>query len=257
MNPYRFLFILLSSLSITSLPAQVDFGIKGGLNFSTTYGPIETFNGQDLESQDSRLGFQIGAQLGVDLNDQFSLLGELNFEQRNYVITFNVGQSIPTQLGDVLVAVESDFENQFSYLSLPLLLAYGGQKVRVYAGPSVAFLLSAKADNTINTAVTLPDGLPAATPGIPQSGIMETEVDFINDAPYDEDGSFINRVDLAANLGLMYQFSDRLAADFRIIHSILDTTNNDYDVSIIDQSPRSDKDWNLSLQLSVNYWFGK
>ncbi len=257
MNPYSFLLIFLGCLSITSLQAQVDFGVRGGINFSTTYGPIETFNGQDLESQESNPGFQIGAQFGVDLNDQFKLLGEFNYEQRNYVISFNVGQSIPTPAGDVLVAVQSDFENQFSYLSLPVLLAYGGQKLRVYAGPSVALLLKAVADNKITTAVTLPDGLPSNTPGLPQSGVLETEVDFINDAPYDDEGAFINRVDLAANLGLMYQFTDRLAADLRINHSILDTTNNDYDVSLVNQSPRSDNDWNLSLQLSVNYWFGK
>ncbi len=42
--------------------------------------------------------------------------------------------------------------------------------------------------------------------------------------------------------------------DLRLNHGIADIINNDYDRSLIDQSPRADKDRNVSIQLSVTYW---
>jgi hypothetical protein len=101
--------------------------------------------------------------------------------------------------------------------------------------------------------VTLPTDLPANTPGLPQTGTTNTKTDFINDAPFKENGSFINRVDLGANLGFLYQVEKRFIIDFRLYHGITDATNNDYDVSLIDQSKRSDNDRNVSIQFSVVY----
>lgn len=134
-----------------------------------------------------------------------------------------------------------------------MLFAYGNQRIKVYAGPSVAYLLSATSNRTTTTMVTRPAELPANTPGLPQSGVTEMETDFINDAPFKDNGSFINRVDIGANLGFIYQLKDRVAIDFRVYHGITDATNNDYDVSLITQEPRSDKDRNVSLQLSMTY----
>lgn len=240
-----------------SLSAQMTFGVKAGASMSTTYGSPEAVNGTDIESIALRPGFQIGVQLGVTLNQRMQLLSELNFEQRNGLKMINIGQSIPTPLGDVLVNVDADLENQFNYLSLPVLLAYGNEKIKIYAGPSVAYLLSATSSRTTTTMVTLPAELPANTPGLPQNGVLETETDFINDAPFKGNDPFINRIDIGANLGFMYQLEDRVAFDFRIYHGITDATNNDYDVSLITQEPRSDNDRNVSLQLSMTYLLWK
>lgn len=257
MKQSKLLFTIACFFLAFSLSAQVTFGVKAGASMSTTYGSPEAVNGTDIESIALRPGFQFGVQMGWTLSDRIQLISELNFEQRNGLKMINIGQSIPTQLGDVLVAVDADLENSFNYLNLPVLFAYGNQKIKIYAGPSVAYLLSATSNRTTTTTVTLPAELPPNTPGLPQNGVVEAEMDFVNDAPFDENGSFINRVDIGANLGFMYQLEDRVAFDFRIYHGITDATNNDYDVSLITQTPRSDKDRNVSLQLSMTYLLWK
>ena len=257
MKQSKLLFTITMFFLAISLSAQVSFGIKAGASMSTTYGSPESINGTDIESIALRPGYQFGLRLGLDLNDRMQLLGEINFDQRNGMKKINIGQSIPTPLGDVLVDVEADLENRFNYLNVPVLFAYGNQQIKVYAGPSVAYLLSATSERTTSTMVTRPAELPANTPGLPQSGVVVTETDFINDAPFKDNGSFINRVDIGANLGFIYQLEDRVAFDFRIYHGITDATNDDYDVSLITQTPRSDNDRNVSLQLSMTYLLWK
>lgn len=257
MKQSKLLFTITLFFLAIGLSAQVTFGIKAGASMSTTYGSPEAINGTDIESVALRPGYQFGLQVGLELNDRMQLLSEFNFDQRNGLKKINIGQSIPTPLGNVLVDVEADLENRFNYLNVPVLFAYGNQRIKVYAGPSVAYLLSATSNRTTTTMVTRPTELPANTPGLPQSGVTEMETDFINDAPFKDNGSFINRVDIGANLGFIYQLEDRIAIDFRIYHGITDATNNDYDVSLIDQTPRSDKDRNVSLQLSMTYLFWK
>lgn len=253
MKQPKLLFTIACLFFAFSLQAQVTLGVKAGANMSTTYGSPESMNGTDIESIGLRPGYLFGVQLGLNLSDRFQFISELNYDQRNGLKKINIGQSIPTPLGAVLVNVDADLENSFTYLSLPVLLAYGGQKFNVYAGPSVAYLLSATSERTTTTSVTRPAELPAGTPGLPQDGVVKTSTDFINDAPFKDGDPFINRLDIGANLGFMYQMEERLLLDFRIYHGITDATNNDYDVSLLDQTPRSDKDRNISLQLSMTY----
>jgi hypothetical protein len=253
MKQPKLLFTIACLFLAFSLHAQVSFGVKAGANLSTTYGSPESMNGTNIESVALRPGYLFGVQASLNLSDRIQLISELNYDQRNGLKKINIGQSIPTPLGEVVVDVDADLENSFTYLNLPVLFAYGGQKFNVYAGPSVAYLLSATSERTTTTMVTRPAELPASTPGLPQDGVVQTSTDFINDAPFKDNDPFINRLDIGANLGFMYQLEERLVFDFRIYHGITDATNNDYDRSLIDQTPRSDKDRNVSLQFSMAY----
>lgn len=254
MKNYQWLWITVFCFLTVGLTAQFNFGLKAGASLSTSYGSPEKFNGQELESVALRPGYQVGLQTSYGLSEAFTLFGEVNFEHRVGVKQIQVGQTIPTQLGDVIVGVDAELTNKFSYLNVPILAAYNTGNFQVYAGPNFGYLLRTRTDRETVTTVSLPAELPANTPGLPQAGTTNTEIDFINDEAYEENGPYVNRFELGANIGLMYTLPNNLLLDLRLNHGITDITNNDYDRSLIDQSPRSDSDRNVSIQFSVTYW---
>lgn len=250
-----FLLFSLAIFAITSLQAQISLGVKGGVNMSTTYGSPEEMNGEKIEGVALRPGFQLGLVLGAGLTDGFKIRGEVNFENRNGLKTVDLVTNVPTPAGDVVVTTAAELKNSFNYINIPVLAVLGSGNIKLYAGPNFAYLLSAKTTQTTMTDVVLPPGLPEDTPGLPQSGSTTVERDFKNDAPYDEDGSFINEFDLGANVGVMVLLSEKLRLDLRLNHGLSDATNNDYDTSILDGSKREDSDKNVSIQLGIGVSF--
>lgn len=249
------LTLFLFSLMSTTVTAQISLGLKAGGNLSTTYGSPEELNDENIEGVGLTPGFQIGAFVGLGLTDGFKIIGEVAYEVRNGKKTIDLATAAPSPAGDILINVDSELNNSFHYINIPILAVFGSGPINFYAGPNFALLTKATSTRTTTQDVTLPPGLPAETPGLPQSGTVETEIDFKNDTAYEEFGSFINESDLGINVGFMFQATDKVFLDLRVNHGLTDATNNDYDVSLLDGSKRDDADRNISIQLSAGIQF--
>ena len=228
---------------LLSLTAYAQIGVKAGVTFGGTYGSAEEFNGDKIESIDPAVGYQFGITTTLVDLPAFDLRAELLYENRRGVK--NIDVEILRNPGNTYRA-ETELRNSFQYLSLPLLASFGGDGVNVYLGPSVSYLLSARAKSTFESTGT------ART---------ESEIDFINDKPYED--SYINRFNVAANVGVLLPIGPRASVDIRLYHTVTDVTNDSEDRSIIDQilldpqnvSLRDDNDSTVGLQANLAFRF--
>ena len=244
---------LLFCLLFFSSCLSAQLGIKAGATLGGTYGSAEEFDGNKIESIDPALGYQFGltAQL-LDL-PLFRLNAELLYEDRrgqknaNFTLTPAQGVSVSTDV---------KFKNSFQYLSLPLLATFGGEGLNVYVGPSFSNLLAASSRVTTTIGVTPTEA--AGTNGLPPNSTTDSEIDFIED--YDD--PYINRFNVAANVGVMFPILPRTSLDIRLYHTLTDVTNDDQDFSIIDRAlrdpdpgRREDNDSSVGLQANLVFRF--
>jgi len=248
----KLLFITLPCL-LFSLTATAQIGIKGGINLGATYGSSEVYEGDDIESVDPAIGYQFGLTTTLVDRGTFKVNAELLFEDRRGKKNINFGV-VPAE--NVSVQTDVVFKNSFKYLSLPLLAAFGSEQFQFYVGPSFSYLLSGTSKVT-TTRTVLPEQASGQN-GLPVSGTEEVDLNFIED--YED--SYINRFNVAANLGLMFAVAPNLNIDIRAYHTLTDITNNDEDRSIIDRAfglpdarLRDDYDNTVGLQANVVYLF--
>jgi hypothetical protein len=77
------LLVFISLALVFPLHAQLSYGFKTGLNFSTLKGPSETdASGNKLETWDNITGFHIGATFSYPFTDRFGLRGELLYSKK-------------------------------------------------------------------------------------------------------------------------------------------------------------------------------
>ncbi|MEM6523751.1 MAG: porin family protein [Bacteroidota bacterium] len=118
-----FLIIVCTVFIVFQSNAQAGFrlGIKGGLNFANI--------GGDLDA-DSRTGFHAGAFATIKIT-KFAIQPEIIFSKQGYNLDIST----------------SDFESNFSYINVPVLMKLyliGGLNLQI--GPQFGFLASAKGD---------------------------------------------------------------------------------------------------------------
>ena len=112
--------ILASGLTINA--QEIKFGAKAGLN-------ISNFSGDDVENNDARTSFHIGAVAEIEISDKFSVQPELIYSAQG---------STTSDLGvDITAAVD--------YLNVPVMAKYYvAERFSLEAGPQIGFLMSAK-----------------------------------------------------------------------------------------------------------------
>ena len=243
---------LLAIILLLSLPATGQLGIKAGLTLGGTYGSPEEFNGNEIESIDPAVGYQFGVTTQLLDLPLFKLNAELLYENRRG--QKNANFTLPAIEADVQTDVK--FRNSFQYLSLPVLASFGGEDLNIYVGPSFSYLLAANSEVTTRTTV-IPEEA-AGLGGLPSNGTVESEIDFIEDY----DSPYINRFNVAANVGVMFPILPRASLDIRAYHTLTDVTNDDQDFSIIDRAVgnpnpgrRDDKDHTVGVQANLVFRF--
>lgn len=117
------LVTVLTVLGFAKMNAQdVQFGVKGGLNFAS-------ISGDNSKEFGTVSAFQFGVMAEVPLTEKFSFQPELLYSGQGFSI------------GDDLVAL--------NYLNVPLIGKYYVTKgLSVEAGPQIGFLLSANEEGT-------------------------------------------------------------------------------------------------------------
>jgi hypothetical protein len=116
LNTIAFIAVFLFSVPAF---AQVNLGVKGGLN-------LYNLHGEDVDA-DMKAGIHLGALAHIHLSDQFAFQPELVYSM----------QGANEENGDAKINLD--------YLNVPLLLQYMFDNgFRLQAGPQIGFLLNAK-----------------------------------------------------------------------------------------------------------------
>lgn len=266
MKKLIFLSLCCWCLSVVVVHAQI--GVKVGTSFSAvgSYG-----NSEEGETADLKTGFQIGVFYQAKLTSKIGFLIELNLEQRgtvskkNYLVNLPViDPSSGTILGIGDYTIDQEANSAHTYINLPVLLTFGGKRLKFYAGPNIGYLVSTKADFDRSIAVNL-GGNPLPSPANLELRDIdwqdyESFKDIFNDPKPTEDGNFLNAFELGINIGAMLSLTNALFVDARISQGITDSTNDAYDSSIYPGATfqfesREDVDRNFSIQLGVGYRF--
>ena len=238
-------FILPLAL-LLSLTAYAQIGVKAGVTLGGTYGSAEEFNGDKIESIDPAVGYQFGITTTLVDLPAFDLRAELIYENRRGIknATFDLPRP------DASIRVDTEFKNSFHYLSVPVLASFGGESLQIYLGPSFSYLLAATARTTTESEI---GNIAGST-----TERTEATIDLIED--YDE--PFINRLNVAANVGVMVPILPRMSLDVRLYHTITDVTNDDEDRSFADRfirpqdvRLRDDNDSTVGLQANLVFRF--
>ncbi|WP_456441474.1 porin family protein [Psychroserpens sp.] len=116
----KLLFCLaIAVFGIANLNAQdIEFGVKGGLNFAS-------ISGDDIPESGIITDFHFGVMAELPISDKFSFQPELLYSGQGY-------------------AIDRDIIN-LNYINVPLMAKYYlTKRLSVEAGPQIGFLISAK-----------------------------------------------------------------------------------------------------------------
>lgn len=121
----KFLLLVVVLFAGTSLFAQdVQFGLKGGLNFAN-------FKGDDIEDTDVKTDIFIGAFARFSIDEKLAFQPEMVYSRQGFKIDGDGG----------------DITWKSNYLNIPLLLrAELADKFHAVAGPQIGFHLSSEAE---------------------------------------------------------------------------------------------------------------
>lgn len=167
------LFAAIALFSVISVQAQnptdlIQFGVKGGVNFSSVVG-------DDFESPDTRTSFNAGVLVEIPYSDRFSVQGEVLYSAQGFAVS---------EQGSVLgVPYDYDAEYQLGYIQVPILAkVYLVDGLNVQVGPQVGFLINEEVDYQ-----------PTNDAG---------------DVPVSEENSALNDINFGIAAGLEYKFDN-------------------------------------------------
>ncbi len=125
-------FILIFLLGLTTIVGhsqELSFGFKAGLSNVSTKGPLEsTANGMQLENVKANRAFILSVLVNANLTDEFTIQGELMYNQKGYNYTYK-GPSyavLRTQDNDYFLTGNRDMSLNVSntYFQIPISLSY-------------------------------------------------------------------------------------------------------------------------------------
>lgn len=260
------IFLLLACMLMFS-QAYGQFGVKLGANMSAagSYG-----NSEEGEVANLKTGYQAGVFYQLAITDGFALMAEVNYEARGTVSKKDYTIGLPivdpgsgTVLGMGEYVVSQEINSRQNYLNIPILAVLGEGNFKYYIGPNIGLFLNGTAEFERTIDVFLEGN---------QVNKIESSIDDVDWKDYEsfkgiftdpipeEDGDFINSLEIGVNIGAMYYLTDNLFVDLRVNQGLMDVTNNSYDKSIYPAADftfpsREDTDRNFSVQLSVGFGF--
>lgn len=197
----------ISLLVTTCAHAQASFqiGPKLGLNaISTSYVDFDPYINQRRSfNTHSRVGLEAGVQVSIGFSN-FSLQPALLFSQKGFRVNDISDAPAPNQ-----AHVEFEYDAHFSYLMLPLNLAYtfqsDGQGVQLFAGPYVSWLIGGRFNSRVTR--SLNGGSPSTfsySNDVEGSGPYHM-IDVNSIASFQDKTFYSRRVDAGFQAGVGYQ----------------------------------------------------
>ncbi len=121
----RLLLLILAVFSLLVTYAQLQLGVKGGLN-------LTTFTGNDAQMAKMRTGFNAGVMAGISITDMLSVQPEIQYSAQGA----NYNADSLSMSGNI----------NSGYLNIPILLKYNHSSgFFIETGPQLGLLLSSKA----------------------------------------------------------------------------------------------------------------
>jgi opacity protein-like surface antigen len=132
--------IFLLSLSSYGQDSQVDFGIKGGLNYSSF---IDN-NDDDIPAEyKGKIGFQIGGFVEFGISEKISIRPELLYSQQGSVFTMNGRDFNIFDPNDDIIISSINGEIKESLLLLPFIVEYRlSETFNLEFGPQFGYSLN-------------------------------------------------------------------------------------------------------------------
>ena len=188
---------------------EVKYGAKAGLNLSNLAG--------DVENADMKVGFQIGGFAEIKVSDKFSVQPELLFSTQ--------GAKSEESYSDMYGSITIDLTQKLNYLNVPVMAKYYvDKKFYLEAGPQIGFLLSAEQK--------------AVAKGIYYGeSVYETETV--------DNKSSLNSTDFGINIGLGFNFTDKIGANLRYTSGLSDIDKEDSNSEIYNS--------NIGISISCNF----
>lgn len=266
-------------------------GIRAGLNYSRIDGPSELdLSGNSLERNTFSSGFHIGGMISRKLNSAVGLRGEILYTQRgtdyqyqgdSYFRFFTEGGAVASSRGTRFTTLR--ITN--TYLDLPLSVFLRLGRIELSAGGYGSFMLSSRGVGELNyngkstvgqtiEPIIVPLKYDYFKDQFQQTGVTNAKFITVDNrkvvvpatlgAYYDARDTGVplfNRVDAGLHAGLGIFMSQVLYLGARIQQGLFDLTRAEQELSLhsLDAAgkimPRSDKDQNLSIQLSIGFSF--
>lgn len=205
MKKITYLIAAITIFATTLSTAQVNIGIKGGLNFSDANADV--FIDVISDAPSTYTSFLVGGLAEIPINQNFSFQPELIYTKKG----FTVDEGTSFDLLGMNIPIGGKATTSISYVETPLLakVKIGQGNARIYgiAGPSIGYATSAK----IQPKVTL----------LIDFNLPEVNID-LSDNIY-------NRTDISGILGGGAEYlttSGKLFTDIRYQHSFTNIINN-------------------------------
>ncbi|MFT3934374.1 MAG: porin family protein [Chitinophagaceae bacterium] len=214
--------LLLSFIALAiacSSSAQIQWGIKGGMNISNMRLVPKPANSIFDSEYHLKFGLTAGALLNVPLTKNLSLQPELLYSME----------------GSKVSATYEKGTLRLNFIQLPVLLQYKiGSRFFAALGPQVAFLAAAKAKRNSSMYITETPNDPVLQPG------------HISDIK-----SYYNSFALSGAIGVGYHINKNFVADLRFTHGLTKLTKEDG----MDNNGNSFNYRSYSFQLGITYLF--
>lgn len=187
------------------------FGVKGGINFSNL-----NYNGNDLDLS-SKTGFTIGVMGEIPIAKQLALQPEILYSQQGAESEY---------FSEQINNISYEGTIKLNYLNIPLMLKYFvADGLSLQAGPQIGFLLNSKnvyKDNFF---------------GYENSDELDLS-------------DYTHTLDFGVNLGVGYQFQDKIYVDARYNMSLSDVFEDGKSQNFINADM-----YNRVFQITVGYFF--
>ena len=184
-------------ISNFNLAQEMDFGLKGGINFSTLSGESTKNREGRQTSVDAKTGFYVGAFMNYELNGKWAVQPELLVSYQGANIEIQRWEGIPVEAkGDVAMP----------YILLPVMLQFEPvDKLILELGPQVGLNLSKE---------------------IKVKGKVE-----LNDETIDLEERIkdVAQFDFSLNAGVGYEFMDDFTAKFRFSQGLNSLDQRDFE----------------------------
>jgi hypothetical protein len=223
MKKITYILTAITLFTTTITFAQVNIGVKGGLNFSDAQ--TEVFIDAVNDAPSTYTSFVIGGVAEIPVYQNFSFQPEILYSKKG----FTVNEATSFNLLGLDVPIGGKVTTSISYIETPLLakVKLGKGKTKIYgiAGPSIGYATSAK----LQPKVTL---------------LIDFNLPEIN---IDLSDNIFNRTDISGIIGGGAEYSTmsgKLFTDLRYQHSFSNIINN----PIADLSVK-----NSGFQLTVGY----
>lgn len=134
--------VVLMVLIGTQLNAQVKFGLKAGLNANNISTDLAPESDDELYTLTKMLfSYHFGATVEIGFSDALSLQSGLMYTTKGWEV--DLDEILKDEI-DAGVEVDGYYRFMFSYLEVPVHIAYKLGNIQLYAGPYVSYMLSGK-----------------------------------------------------------------------------------------------------------------